>query len=200
MMLRYGVLVAALLSVTSHATAEVVRIEIASRADVQMGKAFGDTGSYEEIVGRVYYSLDPDNAHNKSIVDLDKAPHNAAGQVTFSADLHVLAPKDTARGNGVALFDVLNRGRKNILRDFNRAPPSFAPNAALDLGGHHSVLGPASALQRCATSHPRSKSRARRFRRAMPTPMALHRMDVFYGSFCTRVLMPTRRTCGPLMV
>ena len=46
----------------------------------------------------------------------------------------MLAPKDAARGNGVALFDVLNRGRKNILRDFNRAPPSFAPNAALDLG------------------------------------------------------------------
>lgn len=131
---RYGVLVAALLSITSHATAEVARIEIASRADVQMGKAFGDTGPYEEIVARFYYSLDPDNVHNKSIVDLDKAPHNAAGQVTFSADLHVLAPKDTARGNGVALFDVLNRGRKNILRDFNRAPPSFTPNAALDLG------------------------------------------------------------------
>ena len=77
-LLRYGVLVAALLSVTSYATAEVARIEIASRADVQMGKAFGDTGSYEEIVGRVYYSLDPDNVHNKSIVDLDKAPRNAA--------------------------------------------------------------------------------------------------------------------------
>ena len=131
---RYGVLVAALLSITSHATAEVARIEIASRADVQMGKAFGDTGPYEEIVARVYYSLDPDNVHNKSIVDLDKAPRNAAGHVTFSADLYVLAPKDTARSNGVALFDVLNRGRKNILRDFNRAPTSFTPNAALDLG------------------------------------------------------------------
>ena len=53
---------------------------------------------------------------------------------------------------------------------------------------------------RCATSHPRSNSRARGFRRAMPMPMALHRMDVFYGSFCTRGLMPTRRTGGPLMV
>ena len=80
---RYGVLVAALLSITSHATAEVARIEIASRADVQMGKAFGDTGPYEEIVARVYYSLDPDNVHNKSIVDLDKAPRNGAGQVSI---------------------------------------------------------------------------------------------------------------------
>ena len=133
-LLRYGVLVAALSSTTSYATAEVTRIEIASRADVQTSKAFGDTGPYEEIVGKVYYSLDPDNTRNKAVVDLDKASRSAAGQVTFSADLYVLAPKDIARGNGVALFDVLNRGRKNILRDFNRAPPSFVPNAALDLG------------------------------------------------------------------
>jgi hypothetical protein len=35
--------------------------------------------------------------------------------------LYVIAPKDVARGNGAALFDVLNRGRKNIIQQFNRA-------------------------------------------------------------------------------
>jgi Alpha/beta hydrolase domain len=133
-LLRFALVAAALSSSTSYAMAEVTRIEIATRADVLAGKAFGDTGPYEEIVGKVYYSLDPDNPHNKSIVDLDKAPRDAAGRVTFAADLFVLAPKDKSHGNGVALFDVLNRGRKNMLSAFNRSPPSFDPSAPLDLG------------------------------------------------------------------
>ena len=133
-LLRYVLIAAALSSTTSYAMAEVTRIEIATRTDVVAGKAFGDTGPYEEIVGKVYYSLDPDNPRNKSIADLDKAPRDAAGRVAFVADLFVLVPKDKSHGNGVALFDVLNRGRKNMLNAFNRSPPSFDPNAPLDLG------------------------------------------------------------------
>jgi hypothetical protein len=106
------------------ARAEVTRIEVTGRTDVLAGKPFGKTGPYETIVGKVYYSLDPANPHNRAIVDLDNTPRDAAGRVTFSADLYVLAPKDAARGNGAALFDVLNRGRKNMLRDFNRAIPT----------------------------------------------------------------------------
>jgi hypothetical protein len=62
------------------------RIEIAARPDVQMGKAFDDTVSYD-------YSLDPDNAHNKSIVDLDKTPRNAAGQVTSARSLRACSKR-----------------------------------------------------------------------------------------------------------
>src|SRR6202035_2761080 len=104
------------------AQAEVTRIEIASRTDVLGGKPFGAAGAYEKIVGKVFFSGDPAHPRNKAVVDLDKAPRDADGRVTCSADLYVLAPKDAARGNGVALFDVVNRGRKNMLRDFNRAP------------------------------------------------------------------------------
>jgi hypothetical protein len=138
-LLRYVLIAAALSSTTSYAMAEVTRIEIATRTDVLAGKAFGETGPYEEIVGKVYYSLDPDNPRNKSIADLDKAPRDAAGRVAFVADLFVLAPKDKSHGNGVALFDVLNRGRKNMLNAFNRSPPSFDPNAPLDLGDRYSA-------------------------------------------------------------
>jgi hypothetical protein len=111
------------------AQAEVTRIEIASRMDVLGGNPFGDTGAYEKIIGKVFFSVDPQHPRNQGIVDLDKAPRDAAGRVAFSADLYVLAPKDAARGNGVALFDILNRGRKNILRDFNRAPVALDPTA-----------------------------------------------------------------------
>jgi hypothetical protein len=64
-LLRYVLIAAALSSTTAYAMAEVTRIEIATRTDVLAGKAFGDTGPYEEIVG----TLDPDNPSNKSIAD-----------------------------------------------------------------------------------------------------------------------------------
>jgi Alpha/beta hydrolase domain len=120
--------------VTAAAQAEVTKIEIASRTAILADKQFGSRGAYEKIVGKVFFAVDPDNPHNKAIVDIDKAPRDNSGRVTFSADLYVLAPKDPALGNGVALFDVLNRGRKNIIRNFNRASQVLDPTAAADFG------------------------------------------------------------------
>ena len=50
-------------------SARVTRVEIVSRADVLDGKSFGDTGAYERITGRVYFSVAVANAHNRRIVD-----------------------------------------------------------------------------------------------------------------------------------
>src|SRR5262249_42164811 len=97
-------------------------------------QVLGASGAYEKIVGKVFFSVDPAHPRNKAVVDLDKAPRDAAGRATFSADIYVLAPKDAARSNGVAFFDVLNRGRKNILSDFNRAPAVPDPTAERDFG------------------------------------------------------------------
>ena len=99
----------------SVAHARVVRVEITSRADMQEGKPFGNAGAYEKIVGRVHFAVDPANLHNRQIVDLDKAPRNAKGEVEFSADLYLLKPKDMAKGNQAVLFEVSNRGGRGIL-------------------------------------------------------------------------------------
>src|ERR1700686_5574175 len=96
--------------------AHVTRVEIISRTDIQDGRAFGLAGAYEKIVGRVYFAVNPDNLHNRQIVDLDKAPRNAQGEVEFSADLYLLKPKDMNKGNNAVLFEVSNRGGKGILR------------------------------------------------------------------------------------
>jgi hypothetical protein len=98
----------------SVADAHVTRVEVISRADIQDGRAFGLPGAYEKIVGRVYFAVNPENLHNKLIVDLDKAPRNAQGEVEFSADLYLLKPKDMNKGNGAVLFEVSNRGGKGI--------------------------------------------------------------------------------------
>jgi hypothetical protein len=100
----------------SAADAHVTRVEIVSRADVQDGRAFGLSGAYERIIGRVHFAVDPANVHNRQIVDLDKAPRNALGEVEFSADLYLFKPKDMNKGNGAVLFEVSNRGGRGILR------------------------------------------------------------------------------------
>ena len=115
----WSVLLVALLFSVSGAHARVTRVQVISRTDIQNGRAFGLAGAYEKIVGRVYFALDPANVHNRQIVDLDKAPRNARGEVEFSADLYLLKPKDMDKGNGAVLFEVSNRGGKGILRIVN---------------------------------------------------------------------------------
>src|SRR5437762_4892823 len=100
----------------STADAHVTRVEILSREDVQGGRAFGLAGAYEKIVGRVYFAVSPENVHNRQIVDLDKAPRNAQGEVEFSADLYLYKPKDRNKGNGAVLFEVSNRGDRKSTR------------------------------------------------------------------------------------
>jgi alpha/beta hydrolase family protein len=95
--------------------ARVVRVEIASRADVLNGKEFGDTGAYERITGRVYFSLSISNPRNRRIVDLDKAVNLKDGEVEFSSDFVAVRPKDPKKGNGSMLLEIPNRGHAFII-------------------------------------------------------------------------------------
>jgi|TARA_B100000959_G_scaffold262249_1_gene300486 hypothetical protein len=115
------VLVASML-LPLNANAQVTGISIDSRSDVLGSRSFGLAGPYEKVVGTVQFTLDPNDQRNKAVVDIDLAPRNSEGLVAYSADLYILKPKDPARGNGVVLFDVLNRGRKIALFGFNQAP------------------------------------------------------------------------------
>src|SRR5678815_1662206 len=101
--------------------AEVARVDLPTRTDVSNGAAFGSAGAYEQLVGKIYFAVDPKNPRNQVITDLDKAPMNASGRVEMSADLVILKPKDPAKGNGVALIDVVNRGNRTVITGFNRA-------------------------------------------------------------------------------
>lgn len=103
------------------ASAEVTRVEIRTKSDLMGGRAFGAAGAYEVLTGTIAFGVDPANPHNRVIVDLDKAPRNAQGRVEFSSDLVIVKPKDTAKGNGVLFFDVVNRGNKSLLSVFSHA-------------------------------------------------------------------------------
>ena len=95
--------------------ARVVRVETLSRTDVLNGKPFGDTGAYERITARVYFSVSVANLHNARIVDLHNAVNLKNGEVEFSADVVILQPKDGRKSNGSMLLEVPNRGHARIV-------------------------------------------------------------------------------------
>lgn len=95
-----------LLPFTIHAA--VVRVDITNRSDI--GKA-----GYEQLTGNLHFEIDPKLPQNAIIADVDLAPVNAAGKVSFVADLRLWKPKDDARSNGAAWVEIPNRGGKASL-------------------------------------------------------------------------------------
>ena len=114
--------------------AGVVRIEVTERSDVLIPAGGAAAGPYERVVGKVHFAIDPKLAANRIISDIEYAPRNARGLVEFSADLYMFQPKDPARGNGTVLFQVSNRGRKDLLMLFNRGAASNDPRTPEEMG------------------------------------------------------------------
>jgi hypothetical protein len=93
----------------ASAQAEVTNFEAAS--STMLGE-FGERGAYEEISGTIHFAVDPADPHNALIADIELAPRNGAGKVEFAADVVIWKPVDSARGNGVTLVDIPNRGTR----------------------------------------------------------------------------------------
>jgi hypothetical protein len=108
-------LLAQLIAVIPAVHAGVVRVELSSRTDVLDGKAFGDHGAYERIVGRVYFSAAVANPHNGAIVDLGNAVNLKNGEVEYSSDFIALRPKDASKSNGSMIMEIPNRGGTGIV-------------------------------------------------------------------------------------
>jgi hypothetical protein len=100
-MWKCGTFLAALL-LAAPATAQVVRLEIASREPMN--------GGYELLRGKVHGELDPKDPHNTIIQDLDLAPRNARGRVEYVATFALAKPVDLTKAARVLLYQVVNRG------------------------------------------------------------------------------------------
>jgi hypothetical protein len=105
----------------------VTELEITSRTPFAEGRSFEDAGPYQYLEGKAHFSVDPLHPSNEAITDLKLAPRDPEGQVRFSADFAMLQPVDPQKGNRRVFFDVVNRGRKTVLR-YNSAPNPVDPN------------------------------------------------------------------------
>lgn len=83
------------LLLATTASARVTRVDVASRTEIAYG--------YERIEAKVYFVVDPKNAHNRAITDID-----LASSYEFAADLVLLKPKHG--GNDTLFLEIPNRG------------------------------------------------------------------------------------------
>jgi hypothetical protein len=101
---------------------------------VAEGRAFGDVGAYERVIGVATGEVDPLRVENRGIANLDKAPRNAEGRVAYQTDFFVLRPVDAARGNGRLLYEVNNRGRKLLFSNLCAGAQGNDLKTAADFG------------------------------------------------------------------
>ncbi|MGZ3551929.1 MAG: alpha/beta hydrolase domain-containing protein [Vulcanimicrobiaceae bacterium] len=114
-------LTAAFMLPAAISQAHVSSVDVASRTPYLDGRTFGAAGAYERIVGTMHFADDPNERHNREVIDLDKAPRDAAGLVESYGDLVILTPSDPARRNGTVLFEVSNRGGRALPAWFDLA-------------------------------------------------------------------------------
>jgi len=112
----------------------VTRLEVTLRRPLAEGATFRgagvEVGPYEELKGRLHFSIDPLHPANRRITDVELAPRTARDRVEWSSDVSILLPVDRARCSGRLLLDVVNRGNTVAVPNFNRATrPVFAPGA-----------------------------------------------------------------------
>src|ERR1700761_3723496 len=120
---RAIMLIAATIIFASPSAAKVVKFEILKvESPAFEGRTFGSVGPYDRILARATIAVTPDDVHNKVIVDLDRAPRNAQGQVEATTDVEILRPTVAANGNRALFYEVLNRGSKLGFALFNDVP------------------------------------------------------------------------------
>ena len=112
----------------------VTKFEVHRREVVLDGKAFGQTGAYEKVVGTIRFAVDPEHPLHRQITDIALVPKNTDGRVEFSGDFYLLKPVDMKKGNRRLLLDVPNRGRKVALDIFNSAPRVSDPSTPEHFG------------------------------------------------------------------
>src|SRR5262245_47083528 len=105
---------AALVLVSVHAEAELVRLAVEHREPFAGGVEWGSAGTYERLTGIAHFEVDPADPLNAVIVDLDNAPRNERGRVEFTTPFFILKPVDPARSNGKIFYTVNNRGNDTL--------------------------------------------------------------------------------------
>ena len=135
--LRLAILAAVTCVLPAHA--RITEINVQKVEPFANGATFGNAGAYERVWGVAKGELDPNDARNKVIVNLDKAPRNSFGRVEYEVEWFMLRPADASKGNHKLLFEVTNRGRKFLMNWIMDAPAQAAgavndPKTAKDAG------------------------------------------------------------------
>jgi hypothetical protein len=96
-------------------SAKVTKLTIISReTPTYSGQSFGTVGQFEKIIGTASGEIDPSDSRNSIITDIQLAPRNANGKVTYTATFTLIKPIDMSKGNHVLFYNEVNRGSRNF--------------------------------------------------------------------------------------
>ena len=98
-----------------------ITLEISEKVTFADNTIFGNSGTYERLNGRAFYEIDPKQAEQDGIVDVQYAPKNKKGLVEFSSDFLIIKPTELRKGNKRLFYDFGNRGNMRALQFFNDA-------------------------------------------------------------------------------
>jgi hypothetical protein len=130
-LLLFGAASAALFAAAApDAQARTTQITITKRAIAFGGHSFPGVGQYEIVTGIVTGEVDPADPKNAIITDIELAPRNAEGRVVYQHNFYILKPLDFSRGNGKAMYEPPNRGRKTY-QALNNTPSGTDDPAAI---------------------------------------------------------------------
>ena len=101
-----------LAGVTAHAG--IVRIDVTS--DIQ-GEAAGVPATYHVIQGLAYGEIDPNDARDRIIQDIDLAPRGEDGNVEYIAAFTLYAPIHPS-AKAALIYAVVNRGGDQLPREY----------------------------------------------------------------------------------
>ena len=117
---RFALLGTAIVAFAAPASARVTQVVIKTvESPAFGGKTFREVGAYERISGQIVGEVDPKDRRNAVIVDIDLAPKNPNGTVSYTTDFQILRPVDRSKQNHRLLFEITQRGRTNALEMFN---------------------------------------------------------------------------------
>ena len=116
---RFACALAAALLFAAPAQARVTKIVIDQTVSPAFCKgencaSYGATGQYEQIAGRAYGELDPNDPLNGLIQDIQLAK-DPDGKVRYVATFVITRPVDPSKSSGMLWHEVPNRGRPVLL-------------------------------------------------------------------------------------
>ena len=113
----------------------ITSIRIDRTESLAGGALFGNVGAYERLTGVARGELDPGDARNRVIVNIERAPQNARGRVEYEVDFCMLRPVAADKDCGTLIYEVVNRGNKLAFSGFMDAPErNNNPQQLRDLG------------------------------------------------------------------
>lgn len=132
--IRAGLLIGTAFAWANAAEARVTAFDVTSTKPVFYWTNYGAGGAYERIDASARFAVDPASPRARAIVDVDKAPVNAAGEVELSTEVAILRPVDPAKRSSTLFYEVPNRGRNLSFMGLNRATSVTIPSTVEEAG------------------------------------------------------------------